>query len=215
MNQKGNCGVLMLDSSFLLPFLMVLYFCFLVYRLIKRALFKKDGLPIHKHIVIFCLLVYFFNLISVTLFPLPVDAGLIKDMRYDSYLPFVSGNNFIPFYFFVDVYHEGLQFYVIRSIGGNLILLLPVGFLFPLLFEKLNNLKKILLIGFFISLFIELTQLSYSVYIKSVYRSFDVDDLMLNTLGTLLGYWFFYMLSMYYKRLANRYKNKNRTSINI
>ncbi|MEC1263938.1 hypothetical protein P9C50_04255 [Bacillus subtilis] len=38
---------------------------------------------------------------------------------------------------------------------------------------------------------------------------------MLNTLGTLLGYWFFYMLSMYYKRLANRYKNKNRTSINI
>ncbi|MEC3614190.1 VanZ family protein [Bacillus stercoris] len=156
-----------------------------------------------------------FNLISVTLFPLPVDAGLIKDMRYDSYLPFVSGNNFIPFYFFVDVYHEGLQFYVIRSIGGNLILLLPVGFLFPLLFEKLNNLKRILLIGFFISLFIELTQLSYSVYIKSVYRSFDVDDLMLNTLGTLLGYWFVYMLSMYYKRLANRYKNKNRTSINI
>ncbi len=93
--------------------------------------------------------------------------------------------------------------------------MLPVGFLFPLLFEKLNNLKKMLLIGFFISLFIELTQLSYSVYIKSVYRSFDVDDLMLNTLGTLLGYWFFYMLSMYYKRLANRYKNKNGTSINI
>ncbi|KIL31329.1 hypothetical protein B4145_1943 [Bacillus subtilis] len=84
-------------------------------------------------------------------------------MRYDSYLPFVSGNNFIPFYFFVDVYHEGLQFYVIRSIGGNLILLLPVGFLFPLLFEKLNNLKKILLIGFFISLFIDTEVLTWMI----------------------------------------------------
>lgn len=140
----------MLNSSFLLPYLMVLYFCFIVYRLIKRLLFKKDRLPIHKHIGIF-LLVYFSNLLSVTLFPLPVDAGLIKDMRYDSYIPFVSGNNFIPFYFFVDVYQEGLQYYVIRSIGGNLILLLPVGLLFPLLFKKLNNLKRIFLTGFFIS----------------------------------------------------------------
>ncbi|MCC9021704.1 VanZ family protein [Bacillus nakamurai] len=193
---------------------MILYFCFIVYRLIKRVLFKKDRLPLHKHILIFCLLVYFFNLISVTLFPLPVDANLIKDMRYDSYIPFVSGNNFIPFYFFVDVYREGLQYYVIRSIGGNLILLLPVGFLFPLLFEKLNNLKRILLTGFFISLFIELTQLSISMYIRSVYRSFDVDDLILNTLGTVLGYWFLCILNMFYKRLSYQFKNDSST-INI
>ncbi|MEC1749581.1 VanZ family protein [Bacillus mojavensis] len=53
---------------------------------------------------------------------------------------------------------------MIRSLGGNLILLLPVGLLFPLLFDKLRNLKRILLTGFFISLFIELTQLSISMY---------------------------------------------------
>lgn len=203
----------MLDSAFLLPYLMVLYFCFIFYRLIRRVLYKKSRLPIHKHIVIFCLLVYFFNLISVTLFPMPIDADLIKDMKYDSYIPFVSGNNFIPFYFFVDVYHEGLQYYVIRSIGGNLILLLPVGLLFPLLFKKLNNVKRILLTGFFISLFIELAQISISVYIRSVYRSFDVDDLILNTLGTVIGYWLFFILSMFYKRVTYRFKSN--TSINI
>ncbi|WP_268293042.1 VanZ family protein [Bacillus inaquosorum] len=192
---------------------MVLYFCFIFYRLIRRVLYKKSRLSIHKHIVIFCLLVYFFNLISVTLFPMPIDADLIKDMKYDSYIPFVSGNNFIPFYFIVDVYHEGLQYYVIRSIGGNLILLLPVGLLFPLLFKKLNNVKRILLTGFFISLFIELAQLSISVYIRSVYRSFDVDDLILNTLGTVIGYWLFFILSMFYKRVTYRFKSN--TSINI
>ncbi|MEC0537319.1 VanZ family protein [Bacillus inaquosorum] len=192
---------------------MVLYFCFIFYRLIRRVLYKKSRLSIHKHIVIFCLLVYFFNLISVTLFPMPIDADLIKDMKYDSYIPFVSGNNFIPFYFIVDVYHEGLQYYVIRSIGGNLILLLPVGLLFPLLFKKLNNVKRILLTGFFISMFIELAQLSISVYIRSVYRSFDVDDLILNTLGTVIGYWLFFILSMFYKRVTYRFKSN--TSINI
>ncbi|WP_268405758.1 VanZ family protein [Bacillus inaquosorum] len=192
---------------------MVLYFCFIFYRLIRRVLYKKSRLSIHKHIVIFCLLVYFFNLISVTLFPMPIDADLIKDMKYDTYIAFVSGNNFIPFYFIVDVYHEGLQYYVIRSIGGNLILLLPVGLLFPLLFKKLNNVKRILLTGFFISLFIELAQLSISVYIRSVYRSFDVDDLILNTLGTVIGYWLFFILSMFYKRVTYRFKSN--TSINI
>ncbi|MGG3604160.1 VanZ family protein [Bacillus subtilis] len=203
----------MLDSAFLLPYLMVLYFCFIFYRLIRRVLYKKGRLPIHKHIVIFCLLVYFFNLISVTLFPIPIDTVLIKDMRDDTYIPFVSGNNFIPFYFFVDIYHEGLQYYVIRSIGGNLILLMPVGLLFPLLFNKLN-VKRILLTGFFISLFIELIQLSFSVYMGTIYRSFDVDDLILNTLGTLIGYWFFYILRTLFGKLNCRIK-KNSSSINI
>ncbi|WP_316274515.1 VanZ family protein [Bacillus halotolerans] len=203
----------MLDSAFLLPYLMVLYFCFIFYRLIRRVLYKKGRLPIHKHIVIFCLLVYFFNLISVTLFPIPIDTVLIKDMRDDTYIPFVSGNNFIPFYFFVDIYHEGLQYYVIRSIGGNLILLMPVGLLFPLLFNK-SNVKRILLTGFFISLFIELIQLSFSVYIGTIYRSFDVDDLILNTLGTLIGYWFFYILRTLVGKLNCRIK-KNSSSINI
>nr|WP_250629336.1 VanZ family protein [Bacillus subtilis] len=183
---------------------MVLYFCFIFYRLIKRVLYKKGRLPIHKHIVIFCLLVYFFNLISVTLFPIPIDTVLIKDMRDDTYIPFVSGNNFIPFYFFVDIYHEGLQYYVIRSIGGNLILLMPVGLLFPLLFNK-SNVKRILLTGFFISLFIELIQLSFSVYIGTIYRSFDVDDLILNTLGTLIGYWFFYILRTLFWKIELSY----------
>lgn len=99
----------------------------------------------NKHLVIVCLIVYFFELISVTIFPLPIDHDLIANWRNDSYHPFLYGNNFIPFYFFVDIYHLGLQFYVIRSLGGNLILLLPIGLLFPLLFDKLRNLKRMLL----------------------------------------------------------------------
>ncbi|CAM2143242.1 VanZ family protein [Paraburkholderia tropica] len=195
----------MLDSTFLLSFMFVLYFCFILYRIIKRFIFKKERMANDKHLVIVCLIVYFFELISVTIFPLPIDHDLIANWRKDSYHPFLYGNNFIPFYFFVDIYHLGLQFYVIRSLGGNLILLLPIGLLFPLLFDKLRNLKRMLLTGFFISLSIELTQLSISMYLRNSYRSFDVDDLILNTSGAAIGYSLFCILRSLYKKL--RFKN--------
>lgn len=51
------------------------------------------------------------------------------------------------------------------------------------------NLKKTLLITFLLSLFFELTQLTglYFIYPRG-YRLFDIDDLMINTLGGLIGY---------------------------
>ncbi|MFO3788154.1 VanZ family protein [Bacillus mojavensis] len=197
----------MLDSTFLLIFMFVLYICFILYRIMKRFIYKKERMAIYKHLVIFCLIVYFFELISVTIFPLPIDRDLIANLRNDSYHPFLYGNNFIPFCFVVDIYHLGLQFYVIRSLGGNLILLLPVGLLFPLLFDKLRNLKRILLTGFFISLFIELTQLSISIYLGNSYRSFDVDDLILNTSGAALGYGLFCILPSLYKKIRFFHKH--------
>ena len=51
------------------------------------------------------------------------------------------------------------------------------------------SLKKTIIISFLISLFFELTQLTGLYYIyPRPYRNFDVDDLLINTLGGLLGY---------------------------
>ena len=51
------------------------------------------------------------------------------------------------------------------------------------------SLKKTIIISFLISLFFELTQLTGLYYIyPRAYRNFDVDDLLINTLGGLLGY---------------------------
>ena len=51
------------------------------------------------------------------------------------------------------------------------------------------NLKKTILFSFLLSLFFELTQLTglYFIYPKA-YRLFDVDDLLMNTLGGIVGY---------------------------
>ncbi|MDR0862523.1 MAG: VanZ family protein [Oscillospiraceae bacterium] len=69
----------------------------------------------------------------------------------------------------------------------NLLLLLPFGIYLAYYFK--SSLKKVLLFSFLLSLLFELTQLTglWGVYSRP-YRLFDVNDLMLNTLGGVLGY---------------------------
>jgi glycopeptide antibiotics resistance protein len=69
----------------------------------------------------------------------------------------------------------------------NILLTIPFGIYLRYYFG--TSLKKTLRCSFLLSLFFELTQLSglYFIYSRS-YRLFDVDDLMLNTLGGVLGY---------------------------
>lgn len=69
----------------------------------------------------------------------------------------------------------------------NIFMTLPFGFYLRYYFQ--NNLKQVLIKTFLLSLFFELTQLSglYFIY-QGNYRLFDVDDLITNTLGGLLGF---------------------------
>ena len=64
----------------------------------------------------------------------------------------------------------------------NILLFLPFGYLLPLLWPRVDRWWKLLLCGLFVSLLIELLQL---VTLRGM---FDLDDLMNNTLGALLGW---------------------------
>ncbi|MDD3218143.1 MAG: VanZ family protein [Lachnospiraceae bacterium] len=87
----------------------------------------------------------------------------------------------IPFQGMIEMLQGGISMYAIINLGGNLLMFFPVGFLFPLLWERFRSMKKTVCTGFLISLMIECSQLFLA-------RGTDVDDLILNTLGTLLGY---------------------------
>jgi len=64
-------------------------------------------------------------------------------------------------------------------LAGNILMFVPLGF-FPALFSSLFTFRKAFLAAPFVSLFIECWQLMIG-------RSFDIDDLILNTCGFLLG----------------------------
>lgn len=69
----------------------------------------------------------------------------------------------------------------------NIILTIPFGMFLRYFFKF--SLKKTIFFSLLLSLFFELTQLTglYFIYPRS-YRLFDVDDLILNTLGGTIGY---------------------------
>lgn len=70
----------------------------------------------------------------------------------------------------------------IRQLVGNLVLLLPVGLLAPIAFPALNGWVRIFLVALAFSVAIEVAQL----WIPN--RMADVDDVLLNVAGALLGY---------------------------
>ena len=68
------------------------------------------------------------------------------------------------------------------NIFGNIVGFIPLGILFPLLFVGLRRLWRTTLMVFLVSLGFEVTQLVTGIGI------FDVDDLILNVTGGIIGY---------------------------
>ena len=73
------------------------------------------------------------------------------------------------------------------NLAGNVIGFLPFGFFLPILSRRLRNGVLVTMSGFGLSLLVESIQLIFKV------GCFDVDDLILNTLGVLFGYLSFWI----------------------
>lgn len=71
---------------------------------------------------------------------------------------------------------------VFLNLAGNVIAFMPFGFLLPLVTRHKTNWFATTIFAFAFSLFAETVQLTLKL------GSFDVDDLLLNTAGGLLGY---------------------------
>lgn len=83
----------------------------------------------------------------------------------------------------------------------NVILFVPLGLSLPVLWPKFQNQWKTVLFGFCFSLAIELLQIF-------TLRATDINDLMTNTFGTLVGYW----LGLIVIRLFPAVKSRNKDS---
>lgn len=84
------------------------------------------------------------------------------------------------------------------NIFGNVIGFIPFGYIIPVINHRFRNWLLITVSGFSLSLCVETAQLVFRV------GSFDVDDLMLNTLGALLGYVFFWICNEIRRRLYGK-----------
>lgn len=74
---------------------------------------------------------------------------------------------------------------VIKNLIGNLFLFVPMGAFLPFAFDKMKKLWRVALVLLVVILSVEFVQIVLLI------GSFDVDDLLLNMLGGMLGYLIF------------------------
>lgn len=106
-----------------------------------------------------------------------------------------GGVNIIPF---KEIFrYEAGTYLFYKNILGNVLLFLPFGF-FVGYFIKVKKVSVMLLLTFIVSLSIETIQLSIG-------RVFDVDDVILNVLGGLIGFILYKVLN---KAIPDKLKKK-------
>ncbi|MDQ0416636.1 glycopeptide antibiotics resistance protein [Croceifilum oryzae] len=128
----------------------------------------------------FPFIAYIMMLLKETFFP-------IKILPPEYAIP-IGLNNFVPFESIMRIFGSEVPGVALLQIGGNLLLLLPLGFYVSLLWRKVNSASKAFLVGIGVSLFIECLQFILTKMIGQDYRRFDIDDLFLNVMGYMVGY---------------------------
>lgn len=121
---------------------------------------------------------YFINCISFIYFVILIKLlflGFRKYILERSYniVPFRQIKEYISNLNTYDLYYNLL---------GNIILFIPLGFLIPFIFKKRNNFRDNILITLIFATSIESLQ-----YIL-VRGAFDIDDIILYTIGSIIGY---------------------------
>lgn len=142
---------------------------------------------LHKYMIYIVFVVYIVFLLKIVLF------------KTSSFIDILNGNlsagyrsaNLIPFKTIVDFFKlEG--FSVLRIVSntfGNIAIFMPMGYLMPIIFKRINKLNKVVILSFLVSIMFEILQ--YTFYLGTM----DVDDVILNLLGGSIGYLVYFMVN--------------------
>ena len=140
------------------------------------------------------LLLMYINLaviIRFTFFSMSRINGRIQPLVFDASKVFPFWVNLIPFVKLLD-YNSKRD--LLLNIIGNTAMFIPSGIILPIIYKKLDSFWKVAAAGAMISLCIEILQLPFSG------RASDVDDLILNTAGVMIGYGIYALVRAVRKR---------------
>lgn len=140
-----------------------------------------------KRIVIICVFIaYFTALAIITLFPVLIDEKV-------EYYGDTTWYNYVPCKTIIGTLQYGINTNVLIQLFGNIIMTIPFGVM-VLMLTKEHTWWKILLLSIAFCFSIELTQLIIGCIINNMYRTVDIDDIILNMIGVYIGYGIFHFL---------------------
>lgn len=145
---------------------MLLLFSIVLFTIrIVDVIINKKRLVLYKDLFFFMFILYLFLLFE-----------LVTSTDFESF-----SNNFIPFKEIMRYDLSSGLFY--KNVIGNVLLFVPFGYFVS---DIINNKK--LLVSMFITL---VTSVSIEVIQMNIGRSFDIDDIILNFVGGIIGYGFY------------------------
>ena len=128
------------------------------------------------------LLLMYINLaviIRFVFFPMSKVDGQVQPLIFDIATAFPFRVNLLPL---VNLFDYDSKRDLLLNVVGNVAMFIPSGIVLPIIYRRLDSFVKVIWVGGSISLCIEMIQLPFSV------RASDIDDLILNTAGVMLGY---------------------------
>ncbi|HDX9571006.1 VanZ family protein [Bacillus paramobilis] len=178
-------------------FIIVGVICYLIVRSIFIGMKSKKGVHWWKELISFLFVIYIGMVVAITLFPIPIGFSTgIENIRLSiNIIPFAS---IIKDIGKIGITYDGDVLFmiglIVRNVGGNILLLMPLGFLAPIIWDKFKKIKNTILLGLAISISIELLQLIESLF-SSWIRITDIDDVICNVIGSIVGY-FIYKITL-------------------
>lgn len=152
---------------------------------------KYGSIGKFKTLIVYSFILYMMTIYFLVILPLPKPGSVVEKTNMIRLIPFGFIKDIVRESSFVltspSTYVKALTEPCFYTVIFNVFMTIPFGMYLRFYFKC--NLKKTVLYSFLLSLFFELTQVTglYFIY-PHPYRVFDVDDLLTNTLGGLLGY---------------------------
>ena len=155
----------------------------------KRASLKRE---LQLILVYICIVV----VARFTFFPFSKVNGQIQPLVFNSANALPFRINWVPM---VNLTDYPTMREILINVIGNTAMFIPLGIVWPCVYKELNTPVKAIAAGAGFSLLIEILQLPFYDRVS------DVDDLILNSLGFILGY-LIYLLARAIKRAIKKQK---------
>ena len=152
---------------------------------------KYGSINPFRVLIVYSFVLYMITVYFLVILPLPNRNDVIAKPNMIRLIPFGFVNDFIKESSLVltdfGTYLKAIMEPCFYTVAFNILMTIPLGMYLRYYFKC--DFKKTFMISLCLSLFFEITQLTglYGFY-SHPYRVFDVDDLIMNTLGGIIGY---------------------------
>ncbi len=160
--------------------LMVSLPVFIVVAILRMIHLEKKKRTYHstwkRELGVHCFIMYMISLYEITAIRLGLGLSIHRMIARETRV------SLEPMVILLKWLRKGIWWHLFYNVVGNCAWFIPMGILVPALFKKQRKLWKVTIIGAFVSSSIEILQYILCTGVT------DIDDVIFNTVGTIMGY---------------------------